>query len=622
MTDYKYFAADEPKKLVEALDADIKSGYDKGFFQEVLDRNWTSYVMPILTGDWLSGLGFSGEQQELVKLCVNESRSLIRNLVSLVTRARLNFEPLAQTADATTLFNAKIAKGLCDHIVTQFQLDKLGDEATEIAAVLGGSYIKAVWNPDKGKVYTADDMDMVYSGDIEIELLAPQSVMCDPHKRWEDQDYVTILTVKNRWDLIALHPELTEKIRTLPPARECGYSSSLGTKDNDDDVVVWEFYHKHTPALPDGRIMVYSDAETVYFDGSNEYECIPVVAMIPEPIIHYPGIGYPTYSNLLPLQEMLNHNVSAIATNQRATAVQSILVPEGSNVSINDIAGLNFISYKPQTNVKESGAPTPLSLARTAPEIFNFAANLRQQLETLSGINSALRGNPPPGATSGVAIATLSANAIELNQAFSKSYNLTMEKLMSLVVRIYHKFASVPRTIAVAGKNNTYLVEEFKGSDLEHIHQVVMKVSNPMAATAAGRIQMAQDMLSTGLIKDVKAYLQVVETGSLDSLVESETVELDLIESENDDMKEGQEVLATALDNHSQHILKHRVLIADPAIRRNGAIVGAVLAHIEEHIRLYKESDPALLAMAETGKLPPVQPVQEEELPPMPEQPL
>jgi len=607
-----YFAGEEARKVVAELRSELEDQKAYDFFQDITERNWVHYYQNIMTGDASSSLGIEGAEGELVDLCINESRSLIRSLVSLVTRARLSFEPLAQTDDATTLLNARIAKGLCDNVVNEFQLDKLGDEAAEIAAVLGASFIKATWDAEKGEEYAADDEKLYYKGDLSLELLTPYRVKYNRRKRFEDQDHVVVTTIRNRWDLAALYPDLKEKILLLPKVSECDEAFGLGAEGGKDDVVVYEFYHRPTPAIPDGRIMIYSDEDTVYFDGANEYRCIPLVCMMPEPIITYPGLGYPIYSNLLPLQEMLNHNASAIASNQKATAVQSILVPNGSNISVDDIGGLNFISYNPQTNVKDSGAPTPLSLARTAPEVFNFANVLRSQLETLSGINSALRGNPPPGATSGVAIATLSANAIELNQSFSKAYNLAMEKLMGLVVKIYHTFASVPRTIAIAGKNNTYLVDEFVGSDLAHIKQVVMKVSNPMAATAAGRVQMAQDLLNTGLIKDVKSYLQVIETGSFQALLNDEMVELDLIEAENDDLREGKQVIATALDDHSQHILNHRGLIANPNIRRDGAIVAVVLAHIEEHLNLYKNTDPMLLSISATGKLPPVQPQQEE----------
>ena len=82
--------------------------------------------------------------------------------------------------------------------------------------------------------------------------------------------------------------------------------------------------------------------------------------------------------------------------------------------------------------------------------------------------------------------------------------------------------------------------------------------------------------------------------------------ELLLIKAENEKLMEGQSPIVSPLDGHSEHIMEHRAVLADPDLRVDAALVKAVLDHIEEHVNALRNTDPVLLQMIGQQPLPPL----------------
>ena len=109
---------------------------------------------------------------------------------------------------------------------------------------------------------------------------------------------------------------------------------------------------------------------------------------------------------------MLDTCMSSVATNISQFAVQSVMIPRQSNINVQDLNGMRFVSYTPQ-NAPGGGKPEALQLTQSPPEVFRFMESLEKHLGELSGVHPVLRGDTS-GATSGSMVATLTANAIEI----------------------------------------------------------------------------------------------------------------------------------------------------------------------------------------------------------------
>ncbi len=613
-----WWAEKDPAVIVRKLENAHQSwsSYGSNPFAQAWWRNLVAYYSTVLESDhWESSLGYKGEQGELIKMSVPLARTLIRQMVTLVTKQRLSFTAIAETNESDVSKDLKIANAKIKEIITDQSLDQLAEDVAEQASVFGMAFLKVGYRTDKGEPYMAsqsmsEDGEAVnrveYDGKIEVTAPNVFDVSFDARiKNFNDNSWVEIRTMKNRYDLIAQHPELEVAILQLPPVT--WYNNSFATTgstelDTEDLVFVWEAYHKPSPAIPEGRMVMYSSTDTIYHDGINRYGRLPIVCIKPEPV-HGVGYGYPHLSSLLPSQEMFDHALSAIATNQSALAVQNVLIPRGAEINVQDLGGMNALFYTPQ-NAEGGGKPEALQLTQSAPETFKFADYLKNTMTSLSNLNSTIRGEPPAGLTSGTAIATMSANALEFMSSLSKSLDLALEDSIYMSLEFERKFTVVPKNITMIGRNNKSSTVSYTGKNLDIIKKIKINRSNPLMASLAGRTDVAEKLLQTGLIKDPQMYFSIIEGAPLDVLFETELSENDLSESENEALMSGQEILALWTDDHASHIRKHSSLLNDPIIRVQSDRVEAVMRHIQEHSDLARNTDPFLTAMVRTGKMP------------------
>ena len=336
--------------------------------------------------------------------------------------------------------------------------------------------------------------------------------------------------------------------------------------------------HRKCESLPEGRFVEFTAGDMIYGDGPIPYRELPVFRIAPmeqEGRIN----GYTSAFDLLPLQDALDKLESTVITNQAAFGVQNIAVPKGNGINvINMSGGLNIVEYD-----SKLGPPIALQLTSTPAEIFQHIEEIKRDMETLIGVNSVARGNPEASLKSGAALALIQSLAIQFAQGLQQSYAQLLEDVGTSVIHILQDYATTPRVALIAGKANKSYLREFKGSDLQLISRVVVDMGNPVMRTTAGRVNLAEQLLKNGMIANPQAYLEVLTSGKLEPIYESEQAELLLIRSENENMQDGALPSVIRIDNHPLHIAEHKVVLSAPETRANPQIVAAVLQHIQEH---------------------------------------
>jgi hypothetical protein len=96
-----------------------------------------------------------------------------------------------------------------------------------------------------------------YEGELEFSNLSPFDVVVDGTKETWDNDWIMCRTFKNRYDLIVKYPELTDKILGIPPKNQSSvYRLAVFSNDDTDDIPVYEFFHRRTESMPDGRYLL------------------------------------------------------------------------------------------------------------------------------------------------------------------------------------------------------------------------------------------------------------------------------------------------------------------------------------------------------------------------------
>lgn len=547
---------------------------------------------------------FAGEQGELVQIAINHYRNIGTHLLNITTANRPAMEANATNSDYKSLSQTILANGLLDYYMTEKRLEEYLRTAVEYAIVLGEGYVRLEWDEAGGQEFgfNEETQTIVYEGDIRFTNHSPFDVIRDNSREDQDNDWLTIRTFKNRYDLMAKHPELADKIAGIPSKDEVTMQLTSSFIDDETDLIpVYEFYHKRTAAVPDGRYMIFVSPDAVLFDGPLPYRFIPVFRMTPSNIIGAP-FGYTPLFDLLPIQDAVNTLYSTVLTNQNAFGVQNILIPKGSDINISSLAGgLNLVEYDAISQNK----PEALNLTKTPAEVFSFIQTLETSMETISGINSVVRGNPEASLESGTALAMVQSQAIQFASGLQQSYIRLVEDVGTAIIKILQDYATAPRVAAIVGKSNRMYMKEFKADDISKINRVKVRVANPLAKTTAGRMEIANNLITMNLITNIDQYFTVLNTGNLESMIEGDQAELLLIRSENEKMMEGESVPVTAIDMHVIHIKEHRALLADPDLRKDAQLVQIVLDHIQEHINALRTVDPSLLQLLGMQPMPP-----------------
>lgn len=591
----------KPYWAAQDKDATVKDALDKidKYYQFLLEsgrmymyrRSWSYYYRARLSG---GVLGSGGDQGELTTLSINHYRNLLSHLESMTVQQRIAFEPKATNSDVKSQSQVILASTLLDYYLREEKLERNFVTSVKQALIYGEAFITIDWDATAGDPYGLNqDGSQSNQGDIVYDNFTPIDIIRDFTARAPGSDrYFIRRKFMNKYDLSAKYPELADSIlSSAEDMLELTRTTTLNfiTLEHSDNIPVYTLIHDKVPALPQGRYLQFLDNGTVLLDTPLPYKK-PHVYRIAADEEDGTIFGYTVGFDLLPMQEGIDILYSSAITNQSTFGVQNVLVPKGSDFSTSSIAGgLNVLEY--DSKAAGGGKPEPLNLTTTPPEIFNFMNMLEKLLETISGVNSVARGNPEASLKSGAALALIQSQAIQFNENLNRAFTQIVEDVGTGTINILRDFASTPRIALICGKTNLPLQKEWQGNDLDSIDRVLVDIGSPMSRTIAGKLQIAETLMQNKLIDNADQYLQVLSTGSFQTLIEGKQADLLLIKAENEALSANQPVIALITDNHSKHILEHTVVLANPNIRndKNNPIVVAALNHIKEHMDMMND---------------------------------
>jgi hypothetical protein len=281
-----------------------------------------------------------------------------------------------------------------------------------------------------------------------------------------------------------------------------------------------------------------------------------------------------------------------------------MLSPRAANITVDQLStSMNLISYDGQEE------PKPLEWPATPQEIFQFKKDKIASMETISGINSVVRGNPSENVgadASGSKLALLQVQAIQQNSGMEREYVQLIRDVAKGCVSTYRDFGgSLPRLAKIIGKNNQYMLRDFQpDEDFKDLDQFSVDIGNPLTRQISGRMAFADRLVEMGLIKpeNMSAYIQLMKEGTLDPMIEGEQAQLIRIQEENEHLMELKNTHRALLtDPHWKEIPKHLELLDNPDLRlptpEAAQVQAAVLTAVQEHINLFKAMPPELVLM-------------------------
>ena len=584
----KYFAQEKSDKLTSECMKFINESRTSYGIYDVRERNTSIYYQNVLADP----ISPSGSRGELVSMSIPKARKLVRDYISIIVKQKLKFKALMKTHEYKNWEDVKITDALIENIVKYNRLEDKRDKLAEQAYVLGQSFLWTTWNQEAGRDVLNPLTGLVEKGGAaDIKVVHPNklhyNIIQGENSNWNDVQWCIVENVDNKYNLGALHPEFKEELESLnynEDLEDFKDTNFFGLSSNykEEIVKVYHFYHKASPALPQGRMVIFCSSDIVLYDGPNPYEQLPVFPCIPETVDSL-LLGYPAFSNLVAAQEMLDHNYSVIASNQSVYGLQSMLNPTGSNLTATQVFGINFVNYTP-AGPDGGGKPEPINFPSTPAEVFSMVDRYGLEIDNIGGLNSALRGQAPGGVTAASAIATLTANSLEFMNSYSRSIHTSITEAVSFAAKLYYSFGSEIQYLEM-NTNNMSTSKEYKRDALKNFEKVDIDLVNPLLNSYSFNLNSANELLSQGIITDPKTYFRVLEGDRTSIMYDDDLQEQMLVQLENDDMMEGQPCTVLFHDTHALHIQQHKKLLMNPELRRQlkPEILQLILQHIEEH---------------------------------------
>lgn len=589
--EYYWATETNPDELIAHLQSRalrMKEAYQSSNIIDRIIRNWRYYYNLYFQGNASIGdheTAILGEAGEKIGVASSHFRSLIRNMVSIVTGGRPTVDSIAVNTDPESLHQCRVSNKLCEYYLKSGLEAKL-KRAAEQAFVMTMGFCAYRWESDLGdEQYGIPEAgEVVRSGDIHSFNPTIFDVVWNPTTtEWTSIQWVMVREPVNRWDLMAKYPDIAESLKGMKEMPDQEWCFDVWRPDDDDDDTVWKwcFYHLPTPAVPYGVEFSFVDDMPIYGPTPLRYRTLPVKAYIPAEMIRT-CFGYSTAFDLQALQEAYNGELSSILSNHHNLGNPRIWVDDASDVT-----------YKALTTdfgvVQSSTKPEPLMLAADNPGAVNMLQALRQDMEYQSHINSVSRGQPEASLRSGTSLALIDAKAVQGNEPETDRYHSFGEEVLLGHIQCLQDFPdeSVQRTYSILGRNNRAQVAAFYKKDIERIQRVMLYPANPLARILSGRIAIAELLADHQLIKTPEEMLTVIETGSTEAASEGVNNQLMLARQENDAILDGMEIRgALNLDDHVLHLREHAKIGADIQARNDTQMMTNLAAHMAHHTQL------------------------------------
>jgi hypothetical protein len=647
-----YWAGQEGDKLINTL-LEKENAYFAAISDRGIDQVWRLCYAQMYGLDRSGGtletqsIQFAGEDGELLQFRINEFASYANQIVSMATKNRPSFQCQAINDDAKSANQIESSDAITTYYYEQVYGERKERATVEADVHFGKAWTLIDWDEEGGRDLTVMEPGpidpltgapgpevetQVKSGEMVMQRFFPWHVIHEP-LRSEYDGHVWRMTKqrKSRWEMMARHPRFAAKIKDCPPEEENfvapGHDFSRGA--NDDDVVVRTFYHARTAALPTGRKVIFVGKTAVNGQTGNgvdlPIEEIPLIDLMSQEMIGT-SFGYAAAWDWLAINQMLDQITSDIATNVECFGRPTIMMTETADVDLDALADGKRVLWLPP------GLETPPTALQinAVPELsLKLAEYLHSRLQSLSGLNSVARGNPDANISSGEMAALFNAIAIEFQSARQAALDIHRERVANIQLQYLKKYALLPQMVAIAGDDERAYLQEFKADDLEGVHRVVVKTASPMLRSQSGRMQLAEFLMKIpGVVANPEQIIELVVSGRWKPLYKVTRQSLLRINAENQKLREGpqvteqtgqpgpdgmpvierfiEDVPVMITDDHKAHLIEHASVLSSPAALANPAIVDAVYAHNEEHMRLWRTGDPHLAMML--GHTPPPPP--------------
>ncbi len=543
----------------------------------------------------------AGDQGQNVEVRVNWWRAHVNAKHQIIVAPKLAWGAQAVNTDAKSMADASRGGSILEYLWKNGAYERQAIQAELGGLLAAEEFCFTYWNPTSGKAQRFDKEagQVFYEGDIECIRVPSWNVQRQQNaKSFEASPWLSPAVPRNRWDLIAQYPDMRAEILAVPAQSTSNNdnASTVTAALDPDTVMAHYFFHRKTPALPNGLQAVLLSTDCVLEFRALEpcYEHLPIHRFQAEELAGTP-YAYTSAWEAMGVQDLVTDAQGSLATNLVTFAKQMISAESNQDLPVSQIGNGPSVMYRPVG----SAPPTPLNLMAPTPEMFKHLDRLKADQRLILGLNDMAMGEPPQGPPNAQAWALLATANITNNSGEQRGFIAGVRSMGRSLLAIIKAKMDTKRKVAIVGIYGASVPQQdqFDKSDFQGIDDVTVEIDNPLMQTAAGRLPIAQMYIEQGFVQVPEQLEQLITTGKTKPMTQVLENELIFIASENEDILKGITPTAMVTDSHQMHIREHKDSMFIPNGRTDPKVIEAYNAHQQQHFQLALQSDPRILGL-------------------------
>lgn len=556
----------EEEQLVKRCESVFEYYKRSRIFQE---RKWYLFYQFFRGNQWVDINRVTGElfvppaPSWRVRLVINKTWVVIRNIASQITDKRPTFDVLPATDDPDDLENAKLIAAAIEYLYDKLGVGEKVEELVFYMLIFGVAYLKTFWDGEE----------------IAIDVLEPFAVFFDPfskdpqtapgviHATWRTTEYIkeaygVDVPAESVRSTSAIQSRITNEVVGLASFASPTLGSNTQGKVQKDEytesgAIVKEGYFRKAGGKKleivtwaNGKLLKRRDLP--YKHGRN-----PITKFVANRI---PGewCGISEVENLLPLQKELNKGRSQVIEHKNLMSRGKWLVPKNAGVSKNAFTSEpgEVIEYNP-------GAKPEQADLKPLPEyVFELLQWVERSMEDIAGIHDVSMGRIPTGAKSGRAIEALRESDETGIRPKERNLEYGLEKVGYQVVGLMQQYYTTEKLMRTTGKYPRFF--RFSNKNIKEGVDVRVNLGTAFAYTRLGKREELKELYELGAI-DRQTLLEHYEFGNVQEILERAAEphvskrlkqEREEMEAQEDitDMLNGEEPMISATDDHEIRI--------------------------------------------------------------------
>lgn len=476
-----------------------------------------------------------------VRIVANQIGPGSQSLISKIIKTKPIFGATPGQVGDNAVKAAEFAETLLEAWWRDLNLASKYEEAVQWSIQAGSGYWLVMWDPfanksmrflldPTGKPITDEALEaefraqleeagieaqekVVYLGDLRVEVMSPFHVWGDPTAK-ESAEWKWVITQHNldpddvyaRYgkplapDAVAANPD-----QTLP----MGNSENAGEMNV---VKVFQLFHVPTPAMPNGRWVVWSESGGKQILKDSAW---PWPEMTRLPLVQFKGIKVPGMAegdaittHARPIQKQLNRVLSQITEFFNLSVKPQWMVPVNSltKTRLTNEPGAAF-----QYNPVAAGAggalkPEQVEVPGLPPWVFQFLENITGQLQYVYGLTDVTEGTLPPNLEAADAIDLLQEMATDRFAPAIEANERSLARAGQILLELAQQYYSEPRLLQIRGFGGAGSVKQFTRADFGGDITVHVEAGSSLPKTRAARRQQIEKWISMGLLDPKKAW--------------------------------------------------------------------------------------------------------------------